>query len=92
MKKKRKSLISSWVLKTCLSSDSRFKVQVTKHTQCKTGISMYSLDLNGLPVVTCDSFIFLCELLDTDFALVLSVLKKTCELRNLTLSTFESEE
>lgn len=90
--KKRKQLISSEVLKVCDSSDSLFSIQVTKHTQTKTGLSMFSLDLNNVPVVTCDSYIFLCELLDSDFDVVLSVLKIVCGLRCLTKSSFESEE
>lgn len=90
--KKRKQLISSEVLKVCDSSDSLFSIQVTKHTQTKIGISMFSLDLNNVPVVTCDSYIFLCELLDSDFDVVLSVLKIVCGLRCLTKSSFESEE
>lgn len=90
--KKRKQLISSVVLKTCLSDDFRYKIQVVKHTQMKTGISMYSLNLNDLPVVTCDSFVFLCELLDTDFDVVFSVLKIILDLNGFTLSDSESEE
>lgn len=90
--KKRNPLISHEVLRVCDSSDSLFSIQVTKHTQTKTGISLFSLDLNNVPVVTCDSYIFLCELLDSDFDVVLSVLKIVCGLRCLTNSPFESEE
>lgn len=90
--KKRNPLISHEVLKVCDSSDSLFSIQVTKHTQTKTGISLFSLDLNNVPVVTCDSYIFLCELLDSDFDVVLSVLKIVCGIRCLTNSSFESEE
>ena len=90
--KKRNPLISHDVLKVCDSSDSLFSIQVTKHTQTKTGISLFSLDLNNVPVVTCDSYIFLCELLDFDFDVVLSVLKIVCGIRFLTNSSFESEE
>lgn len=90
--KKRNLLISHEVLKVCDSSDSLFSIQVTKHTQTKTGISLFSLDLNNVPVVSCDSYIFLCELLDSDFDVVLSVLKIVCGIRCLTNSSFESEE
>lgn len=90
--KKRNPLITHEVLKVCDSSDSLFSIQVTKHTQTKTGISLFSLDLDNVPVVTCDSYIFLCELLDSDFDVVLSVLKIVCGIRCLTNSSFESEE
>lgn len=90
--KKRKPLISHEVLDVCDSSDSLFSIQITKHTQIKTGISLFSLDLNNVPVVTCDSYIFLCELLDSDFDIVLSVLKIVCGISCLTNSSFESED
>lgn len=90
--KKRKLLISSSVLKACDSSDSIFRIEVTKHTQCKTGISLYSLDLNGVPVVTCDSYNFLAELLDTDFDFVLQVLKNVYNVRCFISSYSESED
>lgn len=90
--KKRKHLFSSEVLKVCDSSDLLFSIQLTKHTQLKTGISMFSLDLNNVPVVTCDSYFFLCELLDSDFDVVLSALKIVSGISCLTNSSFESEE
>ena len=39
-------------------------LSIIKHTQCKTGISLYSLNFNGTPLVTFDNLIFmqcLCE-------------------------------
>lgn len=90
--KKRKLLISHDVLKVFDSSDSLFSVQLTRHTQTKTGMTLYSLDLNNVPVVTCDSYIFLCELLDSDFDVVLSVLKIVCGISCLSNLSFESEE
>ena len=90
--KKRKHLITSTVLDTWFSPDLSHRITLTKHTQIKSGISMFSLDLNGLPVVTFDHPIFLKNLVDEDFDLVYSVLLDVCELRNGTLSFSESEE
>lgn len=90
--KKRNPFISHDVLKVCDSSDSLFSIQLTRHTVAKTGMTLYSLDLNNVPVVTCDSYIFLCELLDSDFDVVLSVLKIVSGISCLTNSSFESEE
>lgn len=89
--KKRNPLVLHDVLKVYDSSDSLFSIQLTRHTMSKTGRTMYSLDLNNFPVVTCDSYIFLCELLDSDFDVVLSVLKIVCGISSLTNSSFESE-
>lgn len=90
--KKRKHFITSTVLDTWVSPDSFLTVTLTKHTQIKSGISMFSLDLNGEPVVTCDSPIFLKNLVDEDFELASSVLLDVFEFRNGTLSFSESEE
>lgn len=90
--KKRKLLVKSTELSTWYSDDFGNSVSLMKHTQMKTGISMYSLDLDGEPVITCDSFVFLCELMDRDFDLVLGILKVVLDLRIFTYSYSESEE
>ena len=90
--KKRKFLVKSTELLTWYSDEMGDSVSLVKHTQLKTGISMYSLHLNGEPVITCDSFVFLGDLMNRDFDLVLDILKDVFDLRNYTLANFESEE
>ena len=90
--KKRKLLVKSTELSTWYSDERGDSVSLMKHTQMKTGISMYSLHLNGEPVITCDSFVFLSELMNRDFDLVLDILNVVLDLRNFTLANFESEE
>lgn len=90
--KKRKLLVKSTELSTWYSNNGVDIVSLMKHTQMKTGISMYSLDLNGEPVISCDSFVFLRELMYRDLELVIYILKDVLDLRNCTLSNFESEE
>lgn len=91
--KKRKLLVKSTELSSWCPGDCADIVSLTKHTQMKTGISMYSLDLNGEPVITCDSFVFLCELMNCcDFYLLLDILSYILVLRDRNLSNSESEE
>lgn len=90
--KKRKLLVkstelSSWCPDGCVDT-----VSLMKHTQCKTGISMFSLNLDGEPVVTCDSPDFLKMLVDRDFELVHSILCDILAFRKGYISSFESEE
>lgn len=95
--KKRKPILSHVILDTWCAPDYleapfSFKVSLVKHTQCRTGISMYSLNIDGEPVITCDSPDFLRMLLDRDFELVHSVLCDTLAYRKGYISSFESEE
>ena len=93
--KKRKQLISSERLKTWYSPDYApymYTITLTKHTQCRTGISMYTLDLDGEPVVSCDSFDFLCSLVDKDFHFMTAVLSEILMFRKGYISSLESEE
>lgn len=95
--KKRKLLVSStildsWVSPDYLESPFSFKITLVKHTQCKTGISMFSLNLDGEPVITCDSFDFLKMLVVKDFELVHSILCDVLAFRKGYISSFESEE
>ena len=90
--KKRKLLVKSLIISTWTSDDFANDITLVKHTQMKTGISMYSLDLNGEPVITCDSFFFLNELVNRDFDQLLDILEIVLDLRKCTLSNFESEE
>lgn len=91
--KKRKLLVksselSSWCPDGCVDI-----VSLMKHTQLKTGISMYSLDVNGVPVITCNSFVFLRELMNCcDFYVLLHILCYILSLRELNLANLESEE
>ena len=93
--KKRKQLISSEILYTWSFPDFypvAFPITLVKHTQCKTGISMFSLNLDGEPVVTCDSSDFFKMLVDKDFDLVHSILCDILAFRKGYISSFESEE
>lgn len=87
--KKRKPILSHVILDTYVSCDS--VIDIEKHTDLKSGISMYSINLDKIPVVTCDNYIFLHDLLDrVDTDEIGLILEKVCICRMLTHS--ESEE
>ena len=87
--KKCNPLLSHVILDTYVSSFS--VIDIEKHTDVRTGFSMYSLNSDKVPVITCDDYIFLHELLDTfDTDKIGFILDKVCIYRNLTHS--ESEE
>lgn len=87
--KKRKPILSHDILDTYVSSS--FVIDIEKHTDIKTGISLFSLNFNAVPVISCDNYLFLHELFYTfdidDLALILD---KVCNYRTFTRS--ESEE
>lgn len=90
-KSKKKMLLSHSVIESW--GDDVDSIELVKHTQLKTGFSMYSFDLNGEPVITCDSFVFLRELMDRcDFHLILELLSYILVLRDYTYLNNESEE
>lgn len=41
-------------------------VNLVEHTDCRTGVKMYSLDIDDYPVVTSDSKVFLEKVVDFD--------------------------
>lgn len=95
--KNRKMLVSSTILDTWVPSDFSeepfcFKITLVKHTQVKTGISMFSLNLDDEPVITCDSSIFLKKLVTMEFETVYDILCDVLAYRKGYLSSFESEE
>lgn len=87
--KKRKPILSHVILDTYVSSFS--VIDIEKHTDVRTGLSMYSLNSDKVPVITCDNYLFLHELFDTfDIDELAFILDKVCIYRTLTRS--ESEE
>lgn len=87
--KKRKPILSHVILDTYVSSFS--VIDIEKHTDVRTGISMFSLNSDNVPVITCDNYMFLHDLLDTfDTDEIGFILDKVCIYRTLTHS--ESEE
>lgn len=87
--KKRKPIISHVILDTYFSSCS--VIDIEKHTDVRTGISMFTVNSDKVPVITCDNFLFLQELFVTfDIDELASILDKVCIFRTLTRS--ESEE
>ena len=87
--KKRKSILSHVILDTYVSSFS--VIDIEKHTDVRTGISMYSLNSDKVPVITCDNYMFLHYLLDKfDTDEIGFILDNVCIYRTLTRS--ESEE
>lgn len=65
---KLKRIIKHDLLYRYLVEDS--VIDIVKHVDVKTGISMYSLNLDDTPVVTCDNYKFLaciCEYCDDFF-------------------------
>lgn len=90
-KSKKKMLLSHSVIESW--GDDVDSIELVKHTQLKTGFSMYSFDLNGEPVITCDSFVFLRELMNLcDFSFILDILSYILVLRDRNFLNFESEE
>ena len=62
---KLKRIIKNDLLHRFLAEE--FAIDIVKHVDVKSGISMYSLNLDGTPVVTCDNYRFLvriCEYCD----------------------------
>lgn len=87
--KKRKPILSHVILDTYVTSTS--VIDIEKHTDIKSGLSMFSINNDKVPVVTCDNYLFLHDLLDTfDIDEIGLILDKICIYRTLTHS--ESEE
>lgn len=73
-------------------------VILNKHTDMRSGYSMFSLNLNDVPVVTCDCCDFLEQVMDIDPNLLYRILikvglKRGCVLTSEGIkSNLESEE
>ena len=79
--KKRKPILSHVIIDTYVTSTS--VIDIEKHTDIKTGISMFSINIDKVPVVTCDNYLFLCDLFDTfDIDEIGLILDKICIFRN----------
>lgn len=68
--KKKKFIIKHEVINTWGIIDSELHVDcdvnLVEHTDCRTGVKMYSLDIDDCPVVTSDSKDFLEKVFDFD--------------------------
>lgn len=74
MKKRNKKLMFRHeIVFRCDSADVG-EIRITKHSDCKTGVTMYSIDLNGEFCVFCDNFIFLVRVIESDPNLIGHVL------------------
>lgn len=60
--KKPKLILSHTILDTFVSSSSL--IEIERHRDVKTGITMFSLNIDKKPVVTCDNYLFLRSLFD----------------------------
>lgn len=96
--KKRKHLISSERLETWSvflpDFDCPYDVHLVEHTQLKSGIKMYSLDIGYCPVITCDSRKFLSDVMNFDDSAIFIILYKIALSRGFPVGNlnFESEE
>lgn len=60
--RKKKLLLSHETL--YIDDNGLSTVSISRHRHVKTGVSMFSLDLDNVPVVTCDNYFFLREILN----------------------------
>lgn len=60
--KKRQLILSHTILDTFVSSSAL--IEIERHRDVKTGITMFSLNIDKKPVVTCDNYLFLRSLFD----------------------------
>ena len=60
--KKPKLILSHTILDTFVSSSSL--IEIERHKDVKTGITMFSFNIDKKPVVTCDNYLFLRSLFD----------------------------
>lgn len=87
--KNRKPILLHEILDTYVSSSS--VIDIEKHTDVRTGISMFTLNFDKVPVVTLDNYVFLLELFGRfDIDEISATLENSYYYR--TLTHFESEE
>lgn len=87
--KKPKLILSHTILDTFVSSSSL--IEIERHRDVKTGITMFSLNIDNKPVVTCDNYLFLRSLFDVIDIEDMSVLLDTISIYQC-LTKSESEE
>lgn len=86
MKKKNMQLIHESVYSLDVNDS---VIEIVRHTHFKSGVAMYSLDLNGVPLVTCDNYIFLKEVVDFCPCAILDTLINVSHIRGVTISKSE---
>ena len=59
---KSKLILAHTILDTFVTSSSL--IEIERHKDVKTGITMFSLNIDKIPVVTCDNYLFLRSLFD----------------------------
>lgn len=87
--KKPKLILSHTILDTFVSSSSL--IEIERHRDVKTGITMFSLNIDKKPVVTCDNYLFLRSLFDVIDIQDMSDLLDTISIYQC-LTKSESEE
>lgn len=95
--KKKKLIIKHEVINTWGIIDSELHVDcdvyLVEHTDCRTGVKMYSLDIGNCPVVTSDSSFFLEKVFDFDPNGIFEILYLLAVRRGYNFSVVnESEE
>lgn len=90
MKKKKKKLLLKH--EVIFWSPSNFgEITITKHSDLKTGVTMYTLDLDDVPCITCDNLFFLTDVVIFDSEFIGERLSIILDSRS-TMSFSESEE
>ena len=91
-KRKRKLLLTHSQVEKFITSDGI--LTVTAHRDCRTGLSLYSVDLDGVPVITCDNKYLLCVLCQDHGEWLVEELADILMYRDIeqTFSHSESEE
>ena len=88
--KKRKFILKHEVIETWGIFDDDIgvdcDVNLVEHTDCRTGVKMYSLDIGSYPIVTSDSKDFLKKVFDFDPNGIFNVLLEVAVRRGITVT------